>query len=92
MVFHAATVAKEVFDWASLHFFNRFWFWVATGMDFGFIANQGRGKGPFESKVTQLISNLVVARYYKTACFAPKCMANIKLLEAVIAVQCKASE
>ncbi len=43
-VFHATDVAKETFDWVSLSLFDQFWFRRATGVDFGFIANQGREK------------------------------------------------
>jgi hypothetical protein len=57
-------------------------------VDFGFVANRGRGKG-LKSKVAQFVSNLDVARYYETACFALKCMVYAELLEAAIAVRWK---
>jgi hypothetical protein len=59
-VFRATAVVEEVFVWVSLHFFDQFWFQGATGVDFGFVVNQGKRKG-LGSKVAQSILNLIVA-------------------------------
>jgi hypothetical protein len=59
-VFLATAVAKEAFDRVILVFFIQFRVHGATVVDFWFVASRGRGKG-LGSKVTQLVSNLVVA-------------------------------
>jgi hypothetical protein len=58
-VFLATVASKEAFDWVILAFVNPLRFQDATVVDFWFVVNRGRGKG-FQSKVTQLISNLIV--------------------------------
>jgi hypothetical protein len=53
-----AIVAKKALR-VLLIFFVRFQFRAATGMDFGFVANCGWGKGP-GSKVARFVSDLIV--------------------------------
>jgi hypothetical protein len=86
MVFLATVVSKEAFDWVILAFVNPVGLQDTAVQDFWFVAKRGGGKG-FGSEVTQLVSDLIVARDDKTACFALKCMANAKVLKAAITVQ-----